>query len=424
MERIGLQDIAEVLVGKNGLSRKEANRFVNEMFALIQEKVEQGESLKIRGLGTFKIVNVEPRESVSVRTGERVVIEGHSKVSLTPDTVMKELVNKPFSQFETVVLNDGVEFDDVKEQDEDAEDDDAPVADEVVQSPEPQTEPKVEPEVEPVVEPVVEPQIELVVEPQIEPHVEPQIEPEVKPELEPEVEPQIEPQVETPKTIHIQEPEPIYVRHADYVPNDDDDRKKSYLYVLMTLGVLVLMAMSGIAGYYYGRNQVMSAMLLNDSTMAKVMQNAMLLNEYEGMTTNAKPKKVQQQAEPVEKPDSAKQTLPEAKPAEQPKSEAPKAVAPVEPKKVAAPVKSEKDLLAEKYDAMDERVRLGAYRIVGTEKEVKVQEGQTFYSICRAYLGPGMECYVEVYNELPKGQKLKAGQIIRIPKLELKKRKK
>ena len=115
MGKITIQEIANKLTVQNGLTKKEATLFVNMMFETIREALERDKNVKVKGLGTFKIINVESRESVSVRTGERVVIDGHAKVSFTPDTVMKELVNKPFSQFETVILNDGVEFDDIKD---------------------------------------------------------------------------------------------------------------------------------------------------------------------------------------------------------------------------------------------------------------------------------------------------------------------
>ena len=108
-----IQEVAKILVEKNGLAPKDANRFATEFFNLIMQRLQQGDQVKVKGLGTFKIINVEARESVSVRTGERVVIDSHSKVTFTPDAVMKELVNRPFSQFETVVLNDGVEFADM-----------------------------------------------------------------------------------------------------------------------------------------------------------------------------------------------------------------------------------------------------------------------------------------------------------------------
>ena len=116
MGRLTIQEIAKVLITKNGLEQSEANRFATELFAIIQERLEKNDLVKVKGLGTFKVITVEARESVSVRTGDRVMIGEHSKITFTPDATMKELVNKPFSQFETVVLNDNVEFDDLKEQ--------------------------------------------------------------------------------------------------------------------------------------------------------------------------------------------------------------------------------------------------------------------------------------------------------------------
>ena len=115
MGKLTIQEVSKILVEKNGLEPEAASSFVAEFFNVIQQQLQQGDQVKVKGLGTFKIINVEARESVSVRTGERVVIDSHSKVTFVPDAVMKELVNKPFSQFETVVLNEGVEFADMKD---------------------------------------------------------------------------------------------------------------------------------------------------------------------------------------------------------------------------------------------------------------------------------------------------------------------
>ena len=124
MGKLTIQEIAKVLVVKNGLGQRDANRFATELFAIIQERLEKNELVKVKGLGTWKVITVEARESVSVRTGGRVMIGEHSKITFTPDATMKELVNKPFSQFETVVLNDNVEFDDMKEEPEDSDSED------------------------------------------------------------------------------------------------------------------------------------------------------------------------------------------------------------------------------------------------------------------------------------------------------------
>lgn len=113
MNRISIYELARVLILKNGLDRQDAEHFVSSIFSIVRSALERDSVVKIKGLGTFKIIGVEARESVNVNTGERVVIESHGKVTFTPDATMKELVNKPFSHFETVVLNDGVEFDDM-----------------------------------------------------------------------------------------------------------------------------------------------------------------------------------------------------------------------------------------------------------------------------------------------------------------------
>ena len=110
MPRTVLQLISEELSKKIGLSVKEADSFVSAIFEVVNNGLKEDKITKVKGLGTFKLLAVKPRESINVNTGERVLIEGHNKVSFTPDTFMKELVNKPFSQFETVILNDGVEF--------------------------------------------------------------------------------------------------------------------------------------------------------------------------------------------------------------------------------------------------------------------------------------------------------------------------
>ena len=377
MGKLTIQDIAKVLVEKSGLTQKEANKFATEMFSIIQQRLEEDELVKIKGFGTFKIINVEARESVSVRTGERVMIDSHAKVTFTPDTVMKELVNKPFSQFETVVLNDGVEFDDVAE---DNEEDVAPVEDVI----------------SPVEElPVVE-MAQVEEEPQVVETL--QIEEEPQGEEEPQIEE--EPQVEETPMVTLAEDEPVEEDPvADEEPVEEESSWKKWL--LAAAVVLVLMGLSAYGGYYYAM-QKMSAQKTEIATIKKdevatpekpvdsvaVAKDTVVAAPVEVAQTEVKAE------ESVKKEETVKQEVKE--PAEEP----------------------------DPYAAKDERVRLGAYRIVGTAEEVKVLPGQTFYSICRAHLGPDMQCYVEVYNNLPKDPKIKEGQVIKIPKLKPKKKRK
>ena len=113
MEKRSIQSVAEILVEKATVTKKASVGFATAMFEVIQEGLDRDGIVKVKGLGTFKVIDVEDRESVNVNTGERVLISGHSKITFTPDTTMKELVNRPFSQFETVILNDGVSFEDM-----------------------------------------------------------------------------------------------------------------------------------------------------------------------------------------------------------------------------------------------------------------------------------------------------------------------
>ena len=377
MGKLTIQDIAKVLVEKSGLTQKEANKFATEMFSIIQQRLEEDELVKIKGFGTFKIINVEARESVSVRTGERVMIDSHAKVTFTPDTVMKELVNKPFSQFETVVLNDGVEFDDVAE---DNEEDVAPVED--------------------VISPVEELPVVEMAQVEEEPQVveTPQIEEEPQVEEEPQIEE--EPQVEETPMVTLAEDEPVEEDPVeDEEPVEEESSWKKWL--LAVAVVLVLMGLSAYGGYYYAM-QKMSAQKTETATIKK-----------DEVTTPEKP---------VDSVAVAKDTV-VAAPVEVAQTE----VKAEESVKKEETVKQEVKEPAEEpdpYAAKDERVRLGAYRIVGTAEEVKVLPGQTFYSICRAHLGPDMQCYVEVYNNLPKDPKIKEGQVIKIPKLKPKKKRK
>lgn len=386
MGRLTIQEIAKVLITKNGLEQSEANRFATELFAVIQERLEKNDLVKVKGLGTFKVITVEARESVSVRTGSRVMIEEHSKITFTPDATMKELVNKPFSQFETVPLNDNVEFDDLKEQDDDAEFEDIKndlTEEELIQLE--QMDQSEEP-VAKIAEPVVE---------------------------EPKEEPKEEPVVEEPK----EEPQDDVEETSELVDFYDEEEESSPLSKWLWLGfaAICIACLSAFGGYYYGCQHT-ALLALGDTVV--VRDTIYMAAPQDTISVEAPAQVDKQEVAKVEEP---KQEAPkqEAPKAETPKVEKPK----VETPKVEKP-KAEPAPEVDKYAQKDERVRLGAYRIVGLDHEVTVQQGQTFYSICRAHLGPDMECYIEVYNNLPRNPQIKAGQVIKIPKLQVKKRKK
>ena len=136
-ERIGTQDLIDALAEKHGITKKDAEAFVKEFFSLIEEGLETDQYVKIKGLGTFKLTKVESRESVNVNTGERIQIEGHTKVAFTPETNVKDVINKPFAHFETVVLNDETVLDDtpVEEGGEEQEQEETPQEEVIAESP-------------------------------------------------------------------------------------------------------------------------------------------------------------------------------------------------------------------------------------------------------------------------------------------------
>ena len=122
MARISIQDMAKAIIAKHGLAQRDADDFVTALFDVINDGLNSEKAVKVKGLGTFKVIDVRERESVNVNTGERVVIESHGKITFTPDPVMRDLVNKPFAQFETVVLNDGVDLEEMGRIQDDVDD--------------------------------------------------------------------------------------------------------------------------------------------------------------------------------------------------------------------------------------------------------------------------------------------------------------
>ena len=446
MGKISIQDLSSVLVEKRGLTKKEASNFISEMFDIVQQELEKDKLVKIKGLGTFKIIDVDDRESVNVNTGERVLIEGHGKITFTPDSLMKELVNKPFSQFETVVLNDGVEFEEPKEEVAESQDTDADpssmalvdfglgnvkadlssfpvIEDNIKKGDESAEKPAVE---EPVAEQLVakQPAAEKPVakEPVVEEKVEKQPvvekpateepakdEPVVK---EPVIEESIEeePVAEEPAKEPAEEPveEPVAEESApdeigdEEVSYDDEEESsgsKSWLWAL--IGCVVGLVCGYLLGNYFpfgASPQTPEQQVAPAKPAVEQKENIVSIDSLEDV------------GEPAE----------EAAPAQEPA----KAVEPAkaEPAKEAAkPAADATDEFSAKYAAKDNRVRLGAYHIVGTDKVVKAKEGQTLAKISRTYLGPDMECYLEVYNDMKASDVLKAGQEVKIPKLVWKK---
>ena len=372
-----MAELADMLAQKAGISKREAQQFLTDFVETIQDGVNNDKLVKIKGLGTFKVIDVDARESVNVNTGERVTIDSHQKLTFTPDAAMKELVNKPFSQFETVVLNDGVEFDDEPEVEEPA------IAEE---TPEPVVEPTPEPEPEPVVVPEPEPEPTIVPEPEPEPVVvpEPEPEPTIVPEPEPEPEPMPEPEPEA-------DPAPV----EEEVAEEAEEKSASYWWLWLLIAIIACV-ISFAGGYLYGRHMEMQELFAEDAPADTAAVHAAPVVEVKDTakvdTMQVKPE-AEEQAE-VKEPE-VKQPEPEVK-------------------------QPEPEPEWKKYEAMDVRVRTGAYGIVGTDRMEKVRPGDTMKRIARRTLGEGMECYIEVYNNMTTSD-LKEGQEVKIPQLKLKK---
>lgn len=437
MDRISIQELSAILTVKSGLKKKDAERFATTLFEVVKDGLVSDRLVKVKGLGTFKVIDIEARESVNVNTGERVLIEGHEKISFTPDSTMKELVNKPFSQFETVVLNEGVEFDDAPTIAEPAEEEliveaptveEPPVVESIVEEPiieEPIIEepPVEEPNVEepPVVEQTVEePPVEEL--PEVELPVEKLPVEEIPVEESPVKEIPVEeppldelPTVEPLAAMQQQEPMEEIEKETVEIEEEQDMKTKNDNSKLRTIAWLAIVLATGVAsfvgGFYLGLDEGLSIKenvytpieeIADSTEQAPVKDAAKVETKTE---TKTKVKDVDAPAFKAEK----------SKPVEVVESPVDRATPPAAP--AASPAAK-----TDKYAEMDNRVRYGAYRIVGTDYEVTAKAGESTARVSKRTLGPDMECYIEVYNGLKPGAVLEAGKTVKIPKLELKKK--
>ena len=382
MGKMTTQDLAGVLVERWHIGKKEASQFVNELFFLIQKSLDEDKIVKVKGLGTFKIIDVDDRESVNVNTGDRVLIEGHGKITFTPDALMKELVNKPFSQFETVVLKDGVDFNEAENanQSEEAE---KVVLDEIEDS-----------SSAPLVEFVDEPQPEIINEPAK--LVEPEI-PE-KPEVPQKSE--LPAASESLEQTNSSEPE-------DVETSIGEEKGSSFKKYLKWIGIAVLTLAVGILiGYLMG----------NRSTTPQAPENPSVAAVDSG---SVKALPVDSDSAIVDSLDEEEEILEDEDSEEEDED-----LEDEDPQADNAPEATTEERPLDKWEAMDVRVKTGAYRILGTDTVINAKAGDNLTRICNRTIGPGMECYLEVFNGIASGTALKAGQEIKIPKLELKKKKK
>ena len=456
MSKVSISELASKLMEKHGLKRTEAELFIRQFVGVINDGLKNDKSVKVKGLGTFKVQAVSARKSVDVNTGEAIVIEGRDKISFTAEAVMRDLVNAPFAQFETVIVNDGVDFSeiDAKHEADNTEAEEPAPAVEPKQIVEPKPIPTIEPEpaVEP--EPIVEPEPALAIEPEtiVEPEPTPTIEPELAVEPEPIVEPKPAPVVEQepaptvePEPAPLVEPEPAPTAEPEPTPTvestpavEDSDsdadeleaKSKSYKNTIIVLASsLACVVVLAVAGFVYMFSQIekrdnrIAHLETQTATLADRMMkthmspapaaNQPAANDEADNILAANEQKIEA-AQKADKENNLKAT--EAKP--EPKAE-PKAATKPAPSAKAPAAKPAPSIPSQSAYDKDPRVRTGAYVITGIANTVTVKAGQTMSSLSKTYLGPGMECYLEAVNG--GNRELKAGEKIKIPALKTKK---
>ena len=417
MGKYSITQLATILVKKNGISNDEALKFVTAIFDIVKEGLETDKLVKIKGFGTFKIIDVDPRESVNVNTGERVLINGHQKITFTPDSVMKEMVNRPFAQFETVVLNDGVDFSDIDKlsninENIDKQEETQEELQEIIQEEEEGKEEvhDITPQESSNNDDVVRNQTTIsptkkLAETSTKETAEETSEKQIEEPAEKPIEETAEKLIEEPAEKQIEEP-------AEEQIEDFDKEENSHNFTTILLSItscLLLMAASAYIGYLYGieegRHQEKTSQISKYSTY--------LDKQNEELRTKrlAEEAKATKEAEKT-KNDTTKQTAKDNKTDTTTNNK---------PKENNKTKEDNNDDNFSKYDTMDARVRTGAYVIVGIDKYIIVREGQTVGKIAKALLGPGMSCYIEVLNGVTENEPLKEGTKIKIPKLRHKK---
>lgn len=472
MSKSNISRLAKSISSKHGLTQAEAERFISKMFEVANEGLHEDKLLKIKWLGTFKVTPVKDRESVDVNTGERIVIEGRDKISFTPDNILKEIVNKPFAQFETVVVNDGVDFSDIDEkfslQAVPAE----PIAAEMPSKIGEQKTAEAsigQPESKSFDESKNTDEQKVADQPTAE--VYPSAEAQPMAEEQPMAgELQMQPLVGNTTGEHeslvnedIFTKESSLVKNASdneagmnneavasnnaamsdgAVPSEEPDAEvgeevhshllmiPKYLVAIVCLVFVILLGGMGWFAFNFRKMQAQRDQLAmqlqtikkptpvatKDSIQTSAEDSAALALKKKAQEDSIRMAETSKAVEMAEKTEQGRvegQALTNTSSSqigtsskEKGSSQA-KGTAPSEPR-------------SSSYDA-DPRVRTGAYRIVGVAQTVTVKDGQSLASLSSLYLGPGMECYVEAVNGK---NEVKVGQKIKIPKLELKRKKK
>ena len=474
MSKFSLNTLGKLLADKSGLSQVEAELFIRKMFDVCNQGLDADKQVKIKWLGTFKVQATKDRESINVNTGERFTIEGRDKLTFTPDNILKEIVNKPFAQFETVVVNDGVDFDEIDEKFGEEQTEDAPAQvldfldEEKTATPNPEVvvigsekEKEKEDEDELAKQIAIEQaKLERLKQAQLEQEriqkekqeqerleqerlEQERLEQEKLEQKRLEQERLEQERLEQEKLELAQQQQALKAVVEPAVPASDESEEEEeeeessnshhiviprYLVVAVCLIVVALIGGMGWFAFNYGQMTAQRdhlAMQLNQYHQAPAKKvpakpAAAPLSQEQKLRQKAMEDSIRM-AKTAEAVKLAENSDEESANAEKAKQAEAKAKAEEKEKaKDKAEEKATSKIASSQYDK-DARVRTGAYRITGVAQTVTVGAGQTLEQISTRYLGSGMECYVEALNGT---STVKAGQKIKIPKLELKKKKK
>ena len=485
MSKFSLNTLGKLLADKSGLSQVEAELFIRKMFDVCNQGLDADKQVKIKWLGTFKVQATKDRESINVNTGERFTIEGRDKLTFTPDNILKEIVNKPFAQFETVVVNDGVDFDEIDEKFGEEQTEDAPAQvidfldEEKTATPNPEVvvigsekEKEKEDEDELAKQIAIEQaKLERLKQAQLEQEriqkeklekekqeqerleqerleqerlEQEKLEQERLEQERLEQEKQEQERLEQEKLELAQQQQALKAVVEPAVPASDESEEEEeeeeessnshhiviprYLVVAVCLIVVALIGGMGWFAFNYGQMTAQRdhlAMQLNQYHQAPAKKvptkpAAAPLSQEQKLRQKAMEDSIRM-AKTAEAIKLAEKSDEESANAEKAKQTEAKAKAEAKEKtKDKDEEKATSKIASSQYDK-DARVRTGAYRIIGVAQTVTVGAGQTLEQISTRYLGSGMECYVEALNGT---STVKAGQKIKIPKLELKKKKK
>ena len=479
MSKFSLNTLGKLLADNSGLSQVEAELFIRKMFDVCNQGLDADKQVKIKWLGTFKVQATKDRESINVNTGERFTIEGRDKLTFTPDNILKEIVNKPFAQFETVVVNDGVDFDEIDEKFGEEQTEDAPAQvidfldEEKTATPNPEVvvigsekEKEKEDEDELAKQIAIEQaKLERLKQAQLEQErIQKEKQEQERLEQERLEQERLEQEkleqkrleqerleqerleqerLEQEKLELAQQQQALKAVVEPAVPASDESEEEEeeeessnshhiviprYLVVAVCLIVVALIGGMGWFAFNYGQMTAQRdhlAMQLNQYHQAPAKKvpakpAAAPLSQEQKLRQKAMEDSIRM-AKTAEAVKLAENSDEESANAEKAKQAEAKAKAEAKEKaKDKAEEKATSKIASSQYDK-DARVRTGAYRIIGVAQTVTVGAGQTLEQISTRYLGSGMECYVEALNGT---STVKAGQKIKIPKLELKKKKK